>query len=955
MSQFKYEKLILDTAKALQCFIEEYKRDRPKFLNNNNNNNNNQQQPQIGELTEDKVKLITTYALLNLTNVNNQKDFNLAVERYLNDLKTSEDGKTYVRYNNTWKEVDFNSFQGRPGRDGYTPYIQNGKWFLNNVDLGVNATGESAYDIAKRLNKPNTDSEESWVNSLKGNKGEQGEKGLKGDKGTSISSVTLSNESDKTYLNINLEDNTSSKLLLPLLKGDKGEPGRDVDPAVINRINTELSNKVDKVDGKQLSTNDFTTAEKQKLESIDLSTKLDKGTYSGTAKDLNDKIEQILTLLRSNNVNLDTLQEIVDYITLNRIKLEALGISNIAGLTQALSDKAPLNHNHDDRYMLKEHKPTWNDIQNKPDNLANSGNIQDLQRKIDEINSVLSQKASVNHTHNWNDIQSKPSINKSDNVYTIPGIGGNIEIPSWVGSNKPVYTWDDIQNKPEFNYLPLSGGLISPNTNDYGQGIRIGTLNSWSLIQLGAVGLTGTTENSWTISKKPNNSLQINIGEIGSQELKRGLNLTVDTLSFSTKTNTLFEVNNEFAHTDKIFDAPIIRIHQSGLDYISLNSKDYKLNVKIGSGNRDSGEFKPVLASGYEVPNGMQTRLLAADGQNYGLGIGQKQTINLKGLNENKYYLVYCEVSPRDRVKVRVQNALNWTSKPSWATHDGGFSLNLEFEQTGNGWGSTISDINITQYNYLWSNVEPVMNINQIGQSNKMYMYLRGGGEYYVYHWSQSGESNVWVNPRKNEGNLEENGVSLPYCRDWDANLKVVATNIRSYKDGTYGEVTKIDKSLVINEIFLDNYSNSKTNIWTDNNELNVGSRNVGGYSKIYCQGYKIHSKDDNYILTAGGNSIHRKNLVSKIIQVTTSTFGITENNVGQIAHIANDCVLNFNTMPELSTFAVRKVYDGGSVTFSGSLPPIYTGDTVLNGKKGSTAIIDYGLNNQIFIDIRNI
>ena len=433
MSQFKYEKLITETAKALQCFIEEYKRDRPKFLNNNNNNNsnnnNNQQQPQIGELTEDKVKLITTYALLNLTNTNNQKDFNLAIERYLNDLKTSEDGKTYVRYNNTWKEIDFNNFQGRPGRDGYTPYIQNGKWFLNNVDLGVNATGESAYDIAKRLNKPNTDTEENWINSLKGNKGEQGEKGLKGDKGTSISSVTLSNESDKTYLNINLEDNTSSKLLLPLLKGDKGEPGGGVDTAAINRINQEIDKKVDKVNGKQLSTNDFTTAEKQKLESIDLSTKLDKGTYSGTAKDLNDKIEQILTLLRSNNVNLDTLQEIADFITLNKSKLETLGINNIAGLVQALADKAPLNHNHDDKYMLKEHKPTWNDIQNKP------------------------------------------TINKSGNVYTITGLGGSIDIPtgvqlpSWVTQTKPTYNWTELEGKPELNYLPLSGGTVTGNIN----------------------------------------------------------------------------------------------------------------------------------------------------------------------------------------------------------------------------------------------------------------------------------------------------------------------------------------------------------------------------------------------------------------------------------------------------------------------------------------------------------
>ena len=926
MSQFKYEKLILDTAKALQCFIEEYKRDRPKFLNNN-----------------------TTYALLNLTNVNNQKDFNLAVERYLNDLRTSEDGKTYVRYNNTWKEVNLNDLQGRPGRDGYTPYIQNGKWFLNNIDLGVNATGESAYDIAKRLNKPNTDSEENWVNSLKGNKGEQGEKGLKGDKGTGISSITLSNETDKTYLNINLENNTNSKLLLPLLKGDKGEPGRDVDPAVINRLNQEIDKKVDKVDGKQLSTNDFTTAEKQKLESIDLSTKLDKGTYSGTAKDLNDKIEQILTLLRSNNVSLDTLQEIVDYITLNRTKLEALGINNIAGLTQALSDKAPLNHNHDDRYMLKEHKPTWNDVQNKPDNLATSCNIQDLQRKIDQVNSVLSQKASTNHTHNWNDIQSKPFINKSGNVYTIPGLGGNIEIPSWVTQTKPTYDWSEIGNKPSLNYLPLTGGVLTPGDVVWYDGLKIAKSTAgWSTFLLGSSGNLDNT--SWMIARNPQGQLMIQSTDNG---LDTGLLLSNDFLKWK---GSIFSVTKEGeVHANKMLESPRLLLHVSGIDYISLNSKDYKLNVKDGAAGRDSGEFKPVLASGYEVPNGKQTRLLAADGQNYGLGIGQKQTINLKGLNENKYYLIYCEVSTMDRVRVRVQNALNYTSKPSWSTHNGGFSLNLEFNQTGNGWGSNYSDINITQYNYLWSNVEPVMSIGQIGQSNKMYMYLRGGGEYYVYQWSQNGDSHVWVNPRKSEGNFEENGVSLPYCRDWDNNLKVVATTIRSYKDGGYGEVTKIDKSLVVNEVFLDNYSNSKTNIWTDNNELNIGSRNAGGYSKIYCQGYKVNGSDDNHLLLAGGGTIHRKNLVSKVIQVTTPTFDITGDNVGQTAHVATNCVLNYNTMPELSTFAVRKIYDGGSVTFSGSLSPIYTGDAVLNGKKGSTAIIDYGLNNQIFIDIRNI
>lgn len=376
MSQFKYEKLIKETAQALQCFIEEYKRDRLRFGNN-----------QIGELTEDKVKLITTYALFNLTNINNQQDFNGAVYSYLRDLKTDEDGKLYVRYNNTWKEI-------------------------TEVQL----------------------------------KGEKGDRGLTGERG---------------------------------LKGDKGEPGRDVDPATINRINSEISGKVDKVSGKQLSTNDFTNDLKSKLEGIDLSLKLDKGGYTGTAKDLSDKLENILTLLNSNNVNLDTLQEIVDYITINRTKLEQLGISNIAGLVQALNNKADLNHNHDDRYLPKTYKPTWLEVQNKPDNLANTGQINDLQRKINDINTVLSQKASTNHTHNWEDIQSKPTIVKTGNKYTIAGLGGSIDIPpgiqlpSWIGTTKPEYNWTEISGKPNLDFIPLSWNqrngktIIDTSHNDW--------------------------------------------------------------------------------------------------------------------------------------------------------------------------------------------------------------------------------------------------------------------------------------------------------------------------------------------------------------------------------------------------------------------------------------------------------------------------------------------------------
>ncbi len=50
-------------------------------------------------------------------------------------------------------------------------------------------------------------------------------------------------------------------------------------------------------------------------------------------------IDNIETLLNSDNINLDTLQEIVDFIELNRATLETLGIGNIAGLQPALDSK----------------------------------------------------------------------------------------------------------------------------------------------------------------------------------------------------------------------------------------------------------------------------------------------------------------------------------------------------------------------------------------------------------------------------------------------------------------------------------------------------------------------------------------------------------------------------------------------------------------------------------------
>ena len=145
---------------------------------------------------------------------------------------------------------------------------------------------------------------------------------------------------------------------------------------------------VQKIPGKKLSTEDFTTELRQKLEGlqqVDTSSLLPKGGYTGTAQDLKNLIDNINRILQSDDTDLDQLQEIVNYIKQNKHILSTLGINNIAGLADALAAKADKNHHHDERYAPithhhneyahRTHRHNWDDIDGKPNNLATTESV----------------------------------------------------------------------------------------------------------------------------------------------------------------------------------------------------------------------------------------------------------------------------------------------------------------------------------------------------------------------------------------------------------------------------------------------------------------------------------------------------------------------------------------------------------------------------------------------------
>lgn len=162
-----------------------------------------------------------------------------------------------------------------------------------------------------------------------------------------------------------------------------------------------IGNKVDKVPGKMLSTNDFTNELRTKLEglrNVDISGLLPKGGYTGTAQNLKELIDNIMRILQSPDTELDELREIVAYIKQNKRILDTLGIGNIAGLQDALNGKAPTDHNHDDRYSrlghthseyaYRTHRHNWDDIDGKPA-LATEGKIQEAVSDVFQYRRVI--------------------------------------------------------------------------------------------------------------------------------------------------------------------------------------------------------------------------------------------------------------------------------------------------------------------------------------------------------------------------------------------------------------------------------------------------------------------------------------------------------------------------------------------------------------------------------------
>lgn len=112
----------------------------------------------------------------------------------------------------------------------------------------------------------------------------------------------------------------------------------------------------------------------------------------------------------------------------------------------------------------------------------------------------------------------------------------------------------------------------------------------------------------------------------------------------------------------------------------------------------------------------------------------QLAEIDASGLDENTWYPVTIAAGERMNIRVEVLVSLDSGTKPSWSTHERGFSTRKIWEFAPYAWGVN-RDSNITIYlsDFVHADIDPVRGLGNLSHFDTCYVFVRGGGKYHFY------------------------------------------------------------------------------------------------------------------------------------------------------------------------------------------------------------------------------
>lgn len=172
---------------------------------------------------------------------------------------------------------------------------------------------------------------------------------------------------------------------------------------------------------------------------------------------------------------------------------------------------------------------------------------------------------------------------------------------------------------------------------------------------------------------------------------------------------------------------------------IILPSDKSKIDKIITNGNgtkylSDNGTYKEVQGGSADIESLKQ---YVNDSISSARSVGymmQLTEIDASGLDENTWYPVTIAAVARMCMRAEVLVALDSGTKPSWSTHERGFSTRKIWEFAPSNWGvNAVSDIKVYLSDFAHTNLDPVRGLDFLSHFDICFVFVRGGGKYHFY------------------------------------------------------------------------------------------------------------------------------------------------------------------------------------------------------------------------------
>lgn len=253
------------------------------------------------------------------------------------------------------------------------------------------------------------------------------------------------------------------------------------------------------------------------------------------------------------------------------------------------------------------------------------------------------------------------------------------------------------------------------------------------------------------------------------------VNISLDKTSIvdGTLSGTTININSATASKAGI----LVPTDKSKIDKIITNGNGTKYLS-------DNGTYKEVQGGNVDIES---LKKYVDDSISSARSVGymmQLTEIDASGLDENTWYPVTIAAGERMNIRVEVLVALDSGTKPSWSTHERGFSVRKIWEFAPYAWGVNsrailrvyLSDFNLAE-------IDPVRGLSNLSHFDICYVYVRGGGKYHFY---VSHEANVILHTDTYHpgDQIISPTTDIPdpiYETDWDNYGKVIDVPNGSY------------------------------------------------------------------------------------------------------------------------------------------------------------------------------